>query len=609
MTLPQSIASAFRLPDRRPIYTWGEENIRKPAGWTRSFDIQSSRHFIEPFNNIQDAIVRETNIMAPVQSGKSLIAEVSVAYFRANDPGPVLWLFQDDQIAKEYAESRGMKLLKSIAAIRDMLPHDRSLDRKQEIVFSDGHRLVIWGPSLGNLQTFGYRMVLCDELWRWAPGVLKEAKGRLSAWAKMSLDKLVCISQGGAEEDDWDFQWQSGEQRLWNIRCAACNHLMYPHMTAHRPDGSRWGIMFDAVKKENGVDYNLQRAAETVRFECEKCGHAHADTPKTRAAWNFSGEYVTQGETSRTHKSHRWPCWIDSPWAPFVVEFLEAKAKMSRGSFADMILFVQKRLAEPKSEKTVHDGALTFARANPNETWEQGVLRLVTVDKQADGVYWLTARQWAKGTGESRRIMFRKCVGEADVEGAVKECKPSRIRISVNGKAVDVYAVMIDSGYKATGDRGVYSMCARNGWIAARGEPASKCYYHTIRNKVLKDGKWVIESKQIERPYSEFDWADPGEGTETQGRKHCPLVHFSGPTFTDQMQEMIDRKLWVEPTGDEDTEIGREYNRQMNSEWKRKERDRRTGLEFMAWYCPSGQNHARDGGKMQVLGATITQLL
>lgn len=75
------------------------------------------------------------------------------------------------------------------------------------------------------------------------------------------------------------------------------------------------------------------------------------------------------------------------------------------------------------------------------------------------------------------------------------------------------------------------------------------------------------------------------------------------------MQEMIDRKLWVEPTGDEDTEIGREYNRQMNSEWKRKERDRRTGLEFMAWYCPSGQNHARDGGKMQVLGATITQLL
>jgi hypothetical protein len=546
--------------------------------------------------------------MAPVQSGKSLISEVSIVYFRANDPGPVLWLFQDDDIAKQYAETRGMKLLKSIKEVREQLPADKSMNRKQEIIFQDGHQLVIWGPSLGNLQTFGYRFVICDELWRWDPGILKEAKGRLSAWTKLSLDKLIAISQGGAEDDDWDCQWKTGEPRLWHIRCQSCGHAMYPHMTAFRQDGTRWGIMFDAEKRTGG-GYDYERAATSVRFECEKCGHAHTNNPQTRAKWNLSGEYRTIGDASRSHKSYRWPAWIDSDWGPLVVEFLQAKEKMGRGSFADLILFVQKRLAEPKSEKTVHEGSMTFARAEITDgKWECEVARFVTVDRQSEDVYWLTVRQWAKDSGQSRRLVFKRCYSEADIKAVVDEVKPTRLQINIGGQAVNILGVFVDSGYRPKGDQGVYAMCARNGWAALKGRDEA-FFFHSVNKKVLEGGKWVIKSERIQRPYAPWTWGDPGEGTAEQGRKHAPLLGFSSDSMADRMQEMIDRGNWIEPEGDTDTEMGREYGRQMSSEYKKPKHDKFSGKTELKWVCPSGNNHARDCGKMQTVAATMAQLL
>ena len=47
----------------------------------------------------------------------------------------------------------------------------------------------------------------------------------------------------------------------------------------------------------------------------------------------------------------------------------------------------------------------------------------------------------------------------------------------------------------------------------------------------------------------------------------------------------------------------------MSSEFKRKEPDRESGGWKWVYACPSGNNHARDCCKMQVLVATMAEIL
>lgn len=609
MNLSEAFRRAFAPPDRRPIYQWGEENVGKPPGWTRAFSIQSSRHFIAPFDALRSEFVRECNVMAPVQSGKSLIAEVSVCYLRQNDPGSFLWLFQTDAMAKQYAETRGKALLDSIPGIVSLYSAGRHQTRTQEIIFADGLQLLMWGPSLSNLQTFGYRYVICDELWRWKSGTLKEAKGRLTAFVKMQLDKLLCISQGGTNGDDWDNQFNSGELNEWHVQCQnpACGHYMCPKWSAFRPDGSRWGMMFDAEKDSDG-EYDFAKAQASIRFECEKCGHAHTDTEHTRAAWNLTGEYRVMGQPSVTHKSYHWNAIVDMQWGLLVKEWLEARSAASQGNYEPTIQFCQKRLAEPKSETTVHEGTQSFARYQvaTDAKWDKEYARIVTVDRQIEDVYWLTVRAWAKAGGESRRLAFRKVHSESEIKAVVEEFQPSRITIRVGTAAAHVnhamHAVFIDSGYQPRGDAGVYAMCARNNWGALKGTSESNFLHEVIG----PDRKPARE----QRPYAQWIWRDPGAGTSDQGRgTPCPLLRFSSDSMANIMQGLIDKGLWVEPEGDDEADLGREYARQMASEYRKPRRDKFTGREEMIWVCPSGNNHARDCGKMQTVAAKIIKVI
>jgi len=607
MNLEHQWSGAFTKPDRRPIWEWAADNITLPAVLTKTgaFDVSGSRHFMLPFTWLHSESVREVNVMAPPRSGKTLLADVSVPWAVVNDHASVLWVFQTGPLGKSHAELRAMPTLKSSQQIRDILPADRHKDRTEEILFTNGLPFIICGPSISNLQSRGFKWVICDEPWLYDPGVLYEAKTRNGDFVKSASSKFLAISQGGVEDDDWDTQHKSGELNEWHVQCESCGHMMAPEWTAHRPDGTRWGIMFDGEKDAKGR-YNIARALETLRFECEKCAFPHTDSAATRARWNLTGEYRVIGDPHKSRKSARWNALIDYPWHALLEEWLSARHAAHIGNFDPTIQFVQKRLARPKSEKTIHEGTLQFARAKiTDEKWESEVLRCVTVDRQSEDTYWLTARQWAKDTGESRRITFRRCYSEADIVAAVAEVNPSTIRIAIGGQQIAVRAVLIDSGYRPKGDAGVYAMCARHGWMAGKGtdEPF---FWHSVNKK---DVHGKVTTDRIQRPYAPWTWGDPGEGTESQGRKHAPLIRFSASPMTDRMQDLIDRGLWLEPEGDSETEMGREYDRQMSSEFRKRKVNKMTGKEEMYWACPSGNNHARDCGKESVLLATITQLL
>lgn len=609
---------AFAPPDRRSIIDWGRENVTLPPVLAKSgaFDVVDSRHFIAPFQAIRHDRVRGIRILAPVRGGKTLIVDVAVPWAVENDNASVLWVFQDKDIAADHAETRQTPILRSVPGINPMFSADRHKTRKTNILFANGLPLILTGPALGKLQSKGFKWVVCDEPWLYKAGVLGQAKARMGDFVKTSSNKFIALSQGGDEDGDWALEYAAGVEFVWRPRCAApsCRRHMPIEWTLHRPDGTRAGAIFDTIKAEDGT-YVVDACAATVRFACPHCGHEHPNAQRTRRDWNADGDYFNSATGERfdpenppTEVSFRWHALIDYPWQELVKEWLAAQAAKHVGNFKPLVMFFQKRCALMRSERTVHDTDLPFARIKMADTppaekaWPDEAMRFLTADRQSEDVYWVTIRAWARGTGESRRLWFGRLYSEADIEAK---------RIEYN---VPANCTVVDSGYRPKGDHGVYAACIRYGWIAAKGTD-EYFFWHTIPSKVA--GK---PPERVQRPWAPPSLGDPGEGTAAQAnpdagtpakraKKFAPLVRFSSPTMKDRVMALIDRGLWVEPEGDDTSEIEREYRRQMSSEFKRPKINKLTGRKEMVWVCPSGNNHAFDDAAMQALCAMQAGLL
>lgn len=596
---------AFTPPDRRSIEEWAAENIELPPVLTKrgKFSTADSRHFIAPLQALRHDRVRGVRILKPVRGGGTLIADVFIPYEVVNDNASVLFVLQDKEIAEAHAETRTMPILESVPAIRPMLSMDRHKKRKSNILFANGLPLDIRGPALGGLQSRGFKVVVCDEAWLYKPGVLGQAKSRLGDFVKIAASKFLVISQGGEEDSDWAMEYDAGVQFVWKPRCAGCREHMDLEWTLRRADTSLAGAVYDSVKHADGT-YDKEASAATVRYVCPHCGHAHPNTVRTRAEFDRDGDYFNVKTGARWDPANppeecafRWHALLDYPWADLVKEWLGAQEAAKVGNFAPLVNFFQKRCALMRSERTIHDTELPFARAKIEQTdpkekaWPEESARFLTADRQSEDVYWVQIRAWAK-TGESRRLWFGRLYSEAAIE-------EKRIEFGVFPDCT-----VIDSGYRPKGDHGVYAACIRYGWVAAKGDDAP-FFWHSV--SVEKEGKQVTERVML--PWAPLTFGDPGEGTSAEGAKRCPLIRFSAPTMSDRVHALIERGLWVEPESDDDAEMEREYRVQMSAEFKRPKLNKQTYKKVMVWVCPSGNNHAFDCSKMQVLCAMQAGLL
>lgn len=596
MTLEEVWQRGTRPSDRRPIHEWAREQVELPAVLTKRghFDASSSRHFIEPLAALKDDRIREVNVMAPVRSGKSLIADIAGIWAVPHEHASVLRIFADDWQAKEHAEIRLWPMLRACPDFAPLLQVSRHRLRTQELILANGLPFFIQGPALGGLQAKGWKWVTLDEPWQYKPGTIGEAKARMGDFVRTQNNKLLCISQGGEEGSDWDLQFSSGRLHEWNVACMSCGQLFAPTWRATRDDGSRWGMVFEAIRDPaGGPGYDIERALASMRVECPHCRHPHLDTETTRGAWNTSGRFIAEGEASRFSRvSFHWNALIDYPWAELVREWLEARSAAHVGNFIPTVQFFQKRLAWHKSTSTAHEGHQAFTRIaieleDPKEKlWPEEAARLFTLDRQAEDIYWGTIRAWARGTGESRRVWWGKLFGPAEIEAVREKYGVQRNR------------VLIDSGYKPKGDQGVYADCIRFGWIALKG--ADEPYFWHVEKTGPNKGK------RVQKLYAPLSWGEPEQGA-LRNRK-APLIRFAAAAAAEKVHELIDRRQWIEPA-DRDDDLEREYRAQMAAEFKRRRTNTFTGRVDWVWVCPSGNNHAFDCAKEQIAGAWLLGLL
>lgn len=487
----------WRLPERIPPWKWCEENVKNIpySPILGHFKSANSPWVREVMEAMSDPDIRLVSIVAPVQSSKTIGAELCLCYIVANFPGPCLWLSQTDADAKDQAEARLHKLFSECDAVKKLFPADRHKKKTQTVFFSNGMTLwVLEAHAKSNLQSRSIRWLIGDETWQWPNGHMQQAEARVTAFGW--LGKCIFLSQGGMENDDTHRKFETTDMREWEFKCPKCGKYQ-PY---------KWSnIEWDKNYRDGEGRMDFAKVRSSVRLVCEFCKHEIADSDANRRLLNSSAKFVPQNPNAPTTKAgFHWNSLASMSWGELAEMYLRAKESCRRGDLEDLKNFYQKRLALPwgdleedftldispsgyrmgddwESEGAV--GAKGAVLPPPHENKNRVRLRFLTVDVQMDHFY-AVVRSWACDAS-SRLVYCAKLQTWEDVE------------ILQNRFGVFPQLVFVDAGYSTFE---VYRNCAKHNWTALMGDgrmdfphkvngKITQRFYSTARHPLVSDRK------------------------------------------------------------------------------------------------------------------------
>lgn len=491
------LAPNWRLPERIPPWKWCEENVKNIpySPIPGHFKSANSPWVREAMEAMSDPDIRLVSIVAPVQSSKTIGAELCLCYIVANFPGPCLWLSQTDADAKDQAEARLYKLFSECDAVKKLFPADRHKKKTQTVFFSNGMTLWVLGAhAKSNLQSRSIRWLIGDETWQWPNGHMQQAEARVTAFGW--LGKCIFLSQGGMENDDTHRKFETTDMREWEFKCPKCGKYQ-PY---------KWSnIEWDKNYRDGEGRMDFAKVRSSVRLVCEFCKHEIADSDANRRLLNSSAKFVPQNPNAPATKAgFHWNSLASMSWGELAEMYLRAKESCRRGDMEDLKNFYQKRLALPwgdleedftldispsgyrigddwESEGAV--GAKGAILPPPHENKNRVRLRFLTVDVQMDHFY-AVVRSWACDAS-SRLVYCAKLQTWEDVE------------ILQNRFGVFPQLVFVDAGYSTFE---VYRNCAKHNWTALMGDgrmdfphkvngKITQRFYSTARHPLVSDRK------------------------------------------------------------------------------------------------------------------------
>lgn len=476
------LAPNWRLPERIPPWKWCEENVKNIpySPIPGHFKSANSPWVREVMEAMADPDIRLVSIVAPIQSSKTIGAELCLCYIVANFPGPCLWLSQTDADAKDQAEARLHKLFSECDAVRKLFPADRHKKKTQTVFFSNGMTLWVLGAhAKSNLQSRSIRWLIGDETWQWPNGHMQQAEARVTAFGW--LGKCIFLSQGGNENDDTHRKFETTDMREWEFKCPKCGKYQ-PY---------KWSnIEWDKNYRDGEGRMDFAKVRSSVRLVCEFCKHEIADSDANRKLLNSSAKFVPQNPNAPTTKAgFHWNSLASMSWGELAEMYLRAKESCRRGDLEDLKNFYQKRLALPwgdleedftldispsgyrmgddwESEAAV--GTKGAILPPPHENKNRVRLRFLTVDVQMDHFY-AVVRSWACDAS-SRLVYCAKLQTWEDVE------------ILQNRFGVFPQLVFVDAGYSTFE---VYRNCAKHNWTALMGD-GRRDFPHRVNGKITQ---------------------------------------------------------------------------------------------------------------------------
>lgn len=541
--------AAWRPSDRRPPWQWLEENVTEipyspmPGAWKSDHSPMAR----EVLDMIFDPLIRTVMITAATQTAKSLILEMAIANVVANDPGPAMFLNQDDDEAGDEAATRLYPLLDAIAPVAGLMPppHKR---RKDSIRFNNGMQLWVKGANIGNLQRRSIRWMFGDEWWLWKDGFIAEAQERLRKFGWLS--KGVFASQGGTEHDEGHKLIAKMRQLDWGWHCPKCGTWQpWDWNYIGGVKEGRPGLSWEHCKTadETGYDEGLVRRCTVMVCRNEDCGHRVDDRDVDRRILSRHSRFAEIQPGPMKEVSVHWNAIPFDSWGDMAVAYLRAKQAAKMGNMGELKKFYQKRLAQAWSdnpedfsiqlEKTGFSlgddwedesgfsatrKGMQFVRKPFPEGKKVHPLRALLVDRQRDH-FWVGVLSFS----ERGRARVRWLQGGLGADGVHLYEDVDAIRI-----AHDVHPSM--TFVDARWDRNAVMLeCAKRGWTALMGEDR-ETFPHRVRDD---NGTQQV----VHRYYS------PVRKVPLSRRLVCRMHFFSNLNCKDTVARNLASGMWELP--------------------------------------------------------------
>lgn len=544
-----SLRSVLAPDAHRDPVDFLEHNIKSiPYSPLRGpFRISNSPWLAEPLRALTDPEILEVGVLGAVQMSKSWIIEAATCIIPVLSPGPTLVLREIDRNAEDLLENRLSRLWESCAAVKATLGPE-GIPKRGAIQFRGNTCWVLGANNERNLQSRSIRWVLGDEVWLWVPGAIKYAMARTTAYKWQS--KVVLVSQGGTEGDDWSSWYATTSRSVWTFRCPDCGTRQpWEWSQIEFPDSAR-----------TAAGWDLEAVRKGTVYKCKGCETRFKDSNAVRAELNKSGEYVaTNPDAPKSRRGYSYNALCAQwglTWGDLAVECIEAKrAFEDRADNTARREFVQQRLAQTWKEevdevqieaaigeylmgadwseeggfvqgKPVPGSALTAEmRAAPDFVRQ----RFLSVDVQKRGFYWV-ARGW-DGAGKSRLVGCGYVFAWAEIADTQRKfgIHPANVFVDCGDQRDEVLAA-----------------CASNGWVATRGDQRNE-FPWKVR---LPNGASKVEM----RPYSV-------PVVEAIGLKRVKVIYYSNLRIKDTLSLLIRKGRHTRAS-----DVPAEYVAQMQSE-------------------------------------------
>ncbi|PTY03330.1 hypothetical protein DB346_05470 [Verrucomicrobia bacterium LW23] len=589
------VRDAWQPPDRRPVEQWAEEHITAiPYSPNPGpFRVGNSPHLREVFAAMIDPRKRIVSIVAPVQSSKSLGLEIVASYIVANQPGPMLWLSQTDDEAKDQSEGRLQPLYDHCPPVARLMPAGRNRHKRKNasIVFDNGMTLWILGANnKTNLQRRSIRWLIGDETWRWPAGHMAEAEARVTAFGW--LGKCIFASQAGEEDDDTDRKFRETDQREWTFACPHCAHRQ-----AYKWENIEWSK--DCKDADEQYDFAKIRASTALRCENESCNAYLEDTDETRRRLAATGAFVAQNPTAaRENVGFHWNALATMSWGKLAEMYLRAKTAARKGDTTELKKFYQKRLALPWKDY-LEDFKIEIVRSGyrMGELWDDEAaldragriiaaplppppaeggaaaaprvpVRVLTVDVQMDHFY-CVVRSWS-AAGASRKLWAERINVWEDIDRVQKRF------------GIHAGLVFVDANYNSFE---TYRQCSLRGWTALIGDPRP-----TFPHRIPAGNGQA--ARTVERFYSSCNRI-------SVERRTCRMHRFSNLNVKDCLARLRRGGAWEIPD-----DAPEEYVASLDSEWRVKDKGK-----WIWKQIGNRPNHFFDCEVMQTAAALMVKVV
>lgn len=613
--IEQSYAAGWSIPFTGEIYDYAKKiDLQKGYAIKGKFDVNRSRYLKKPFEAIRNRNKRVISIKGAVQTGKTLLADLTVPHWIENDPGGILWLLQDDDFAKNYAKARALPMITSIAAIAAILQSVKETNRHNIATLNielATMSLMIGGLNEGNVQSLSWQYVIIDEAWMSAfSGLVRQAKSRTTAFPYTS--KILIIGQGGEKGDDSNIEHEESNKQEYGFVCPECKKLQQYEWTIQRSDNSWAGVIWDTneVTKPGGVRkdgeyiggrWKFEEVAKTARIVCVHCGHNIDDTPANRRLLNDTGDYiVTNPGADPTIDGFHWSAMacIDIKLGDMVKKYLRAKVQEEEhGNRLPLQEFFQKDLGKDWDPNQGLE--IRRAMVEPyeiNTAWLEEKFRNMTVDCQREfGEFWYIVRAKSM-SGESRQLARDKVHSWAEVAEVQKKW------------GVKDQHVFVDAGYEQTK---VLQECVQHGhWGVIKKQKVWLCW---VAVKGLDKDTWPHrvqnakgETATQHKVYSEPVMMNPSFGKQGFSGLLVPFYMWSNLNIKDTLRRHRDgkaSKFLCLPCEDRFAKDELSYTSQMNSERCVTLLNERAGKKTRIWkqITDKKPNHWWDCECMQIL--------